>query len=358
LGSTAGWALTVFQRFGVSKTVLWCTSLFFALLPVNGLMVVTVWKDMAYSIVLLILAVYIFQIVMQKGLWLACRKNWVLLGGVLALVSLYRHNGVIPAFAVIILLFCCYLKYWKGIVFATVLALLIHAGVRGPLYQALEVRRGNPMTHIQQKLKNDLFPTLVAKPNNDKRQKDIQESVGQQSKNRLEGKREDRQYSGKVWDRIFSASPVWRIKRLDFFHKRYDYVNLWTKKRDKEIIIKYVSSNKIGIKQNSLNPAGEKFLYGVFDQSRYNKYLFWMWRPAVYLYALSGLLILLSWRFRNKMYLVLVPTVVNSLPMFLVVINKSIFRYHYSTVLMGIVMILPLLFLKSVQENEQSGKLI
>jgi hypothetical protein len=295
---------------------------------------------------------------MQKGLWLASRKNWVLLGGVLALVSLYRHNGVIPASAVSILLFCCYPKYWRGIVFATMFALLIHAGVRGPLYDAFEVRRGNPMTHYQQKLKSDIFSTLVAKSNSDIRPKAIQERAGQQSKNRLEGKREDRQYSGKVWDRIFSASVVWRIKRLDFFHKRFDYVNLWTKKRDKEISIKYVSSNKIGIRQNSLTPTGEKFLYGVFDQSRSNKYLFWMWRPAVYLYALSGLLILLSWRFRKKMYLVIVPPLVNSLPMFLVVINKSVFRYHYSIVLLGIVMILPLLFLKSVQEEEQPGKLI
>ena len=35
---------------------------------------------------------------------------------------------------------------------------------------------------------------------------------------------------------------------------------------------------------------------------------------------------------------------VNSLPIFLVVIHKSIFRYHYPLVLLGMVLILPLLF--------------
>jgi hypothetical protein len=354
LGSTAGWALSVFQQYGVPKKVLWCTSLLFALWPVNGFMVITLWKDIAYSIALLVLAIYIFQIVMQKGLWLGCPKNWLLLGSVLALVSLYRHNGIIPVCVLCILLFCFYLQYWKGITFAAILALLIYAGVRGPLYDALEVRRGNPMMNVQQKLKKDFLSVSVVTPNDNKSPLVVQKIDKQPLKEKLAGEKKETHSSGKVWDRVFSASVLWRIVPIDFYYKRIDFVNIWPKVRDGEVRIKYVSSNTIGINENSVFPAGREFLFKVYNESRYNKYLFWMWRPAVYLYAMAGLLTLLSWRHRKKLYLVLVPSLVNSLPMFLVVIHKSIFRYHYPIVLLGIVLIIPLLFLKSNQEDDQS----
>jgi len=341
LGSTVGWALSIFQRYGFSKPVLWFTSLLFALLPVNGFMVITLWKDILYSIVLLILAMYVFQIVMENGLWLIKRKNLLFLGGVLALVSLYRHNGIIPAALTGLLLLCCYLKYWKGIIFASMLALLIHIGVRGPLYNALEVERGNPMTRVQQRLKNDFLQQFTGQIQ-EKNLKKTRTVVNERAKS-----------SNKVWDRIYSASVLWRIQTMDFFHKRIEYVNLWQKMKDGKIHIKYVSSNRFGVEEDSLMPAGMETLYVLFNDSRTKKYLFWMWRPAVYLYALMGLLIITSWRCHNKLYLILAPALFNSLPIFLVVIHKSIFRYHYPLVVLGILYIVPLLFLKPLRVEEK-----
>lgn len=352
LGSTAGWALSVFQRYGVPKPVLWITCLLFALLPINGLMVVTLWKDVAYSIVLLVLAIFIFQIVMQKGLWLDYPRNFLLLGGILALVSLYRHNGIIPACVVGILLLGCYRKYWREVIFAIIVAVLIHAGVRGPLYNFLEVKRGNPITKVQQKLKIDFFSKFVDKPSMTQNFQVSEKAAYWKWKKGKKEKDEEKTYSGKVWDRVFSASILWRIKTMDFFHKRIEYVNLWHKKKDRHIDVKYVSSNKLGIDEDSVIPAGMGLLYAVFNESRHNQYMFWMWRPAVFLYVLTGLLIILSWRFRKKLYLVLVPSLANSLPVFLVVIHKSVFRYHYPLVVLGVLFIVPLLFLKPIQSEE------
>jgi len=352
LGLTAGWALSVFQRYGVPRTVLWFTCLLFALLPVNGFMVITLWKDIAYSIVLLVLTIFIFQIVIQSGLWLKYPKNVLLLGGVLALVSLYRHNGTVPACIVGIFLLVCYRKYWKGMVLAIMVAVLIHVGVRGPLYNVLKVQRGNPMTKVQQKLKNDFFSKFVDKSEITQNLAISEKASGQKWHKNHVWEKEQESHSGKVWDRIFSASVLWRIKKLEFFHKRIEYVNLWYKKKNHHIDIKYVSSNKLGIEENSVIPAGMELLYRVFDKSRYNQFIFWMWRPAVFVYVLAGLLIILSWRFRKKLYLVLMPSLANSLPVFLVVIHKSVFRYHYPLVVLGVLFIVPLLFLKPIQEKE------
>ncbi len=343
LGSVIGWTLAVLQRFGVTRTVLWITSFVVALLPVNGLIVVTLWKDVTYSIVMLVLAVYIFQIVMGKGAWLKLTRNWFYLGVVLALVSLYRHNGIIPACGVGVLLLVIYRNHWKGLVVSIIIAISIHAGVQGPLYDVLDVNRDNPLAKIEERLIKQFRALLAGK-----------QEMASSNMKRPDGDIEKPLFTSKpVMDRIYSASPVWRILPMTTFHKRIEYVNFWREQKQNDAIsIKYMSSNKLGIDEAPVISGGPAFLYKVFNESRYNKYLFWMWRPSVFLYFLSGLLFLLSWRFRKRLYLVTVPALLNSLPLFLVVIHKSIFRYHYPTVILALLFILPLLFLKPIESDD------
>ena len=346
LGSTIGWALAVLQRFGVSRMVLWIACLVVTLIPVNGLMVVTLWKDVAYGIVMLILAMYIFQIVMQDGSWLNKPINWLSLGLVLSLVSLYRHNGVVPACGVGILLLISYRSHWKGLLVALAVATAIHTGVRGPLYDAWEVRRGSPLDKIEWKARNQVRKFL----SEDK----VTLPTGT---TQLQSEKDNQpDYQQPVLDRLYSASPVWRVLPLTDFHRRIEYVNLWGKRSDdNKITRKYISSNEFGIDEASLMPGAMTFLFQVFNESRDSKYLFWMWRPAVFLYIMTGLFFLVSWRFKEKIYLVIAPILLNSLPLFLIVIHKSVFRYHYPTVILGLLLIIPLLFLKPL-DNGENGK--
>ena len=145
LATAVGWTLSVLQRYGISKVVLWCTVLLVAVCPLNGLMAVTLWKDLAYSVVLLILATYLFQIVMSGGEWLMFKRNWLLLGLVLTLVLLYRHNGIMPAACTVAVLIFFYRRCWLWVAVAALVALFLTAGIRGPLFDMLEVDRGNPM---------------------------------------------------------------------------------------------------------------------------------------------------------------------------------------------------------------------
>lgn len=347
LASVIGWVLSVFLQYGVSRRILWCTSILCALWPINGLMVITLWKDVAYSIVLLVLAVYIFQIVMEKGQWLASFKNLFFLCLILILVSLYRHNGIIPAFMTPVMLMLFYPRRWKVLLLVLMVTIMLHGVIKGPLYRTLDVKMGSPMTRVVQRFHKDFFagkkPALVSNP-----------ILGE---NKTENVQNPEKGGGKssaviILERVYSASALWRVKPLGFFHKRIEKVNLW---REPYSVageageIRYVVGNKYGIKEQALLPSATAWVYEVFDFSTNNTILFWMWRPAVYLYAMTALLLVLSFRVRKKLFLVLFPALVNSLPLFLVVIHKSIFRYHYPLVLLGIVLFLPLLFLKDTE---------
>lgn len=352
LGSAVGWTLSVLQRYGVSRSVLWCTSFLVAIWPVNGLIVVTLWKDVAYSVVLLILAIYLFQIVMTNGGWLGIRKNWLLLGIILTLVSLYRHNGVVPALLTILALFLFYTRFWKSISVVAILAIALHAGIRGPLYDLLEVKRGNPISMVIQSFQKDFLKQGQAEIKTDTQVTQQQDNDQTQVANNKDIKdSEHKTKANKISERMYSSSRLWRVQPMNFFHKRIEYVNLWSKDNDGVSEVKYISGNTVEIHENSLIPVGRDLIYTLFSVTTHNKYFFWMWRPAVYLYLLSTLLVILSWRYRERLYLILLPALFNSLPIFLIVVHKSIFRYHYPIVILGIVLILPLLFFKPLEQN-------
>jgi hypothetical protein len=359
LGSAAGWSLSVLQRYGIPRIVLWLTSLLFALLPVNGLMAVTLWKDIPYSVVLLVLAMFLFQIVMDDGRWLSVRRNWVLLGITLLLVSLYRHNGFLPAAATLCTLLLFFPRFWRGLAVAAIIAVVVYGGIKGPVYDILEVDRGNPLSKVIRKLQKDfLFSEGNRQLAMEKPGKEAKEGKPEPDKLALSIKPRDTTVPSPITDRLYSASPVWRILPMTFFHVRFDHVNFWQKMKDDQVVVKYISGNKLGLSEQSKLPGSLDKIYRLFDLSRHNKFLFWMWRPAVYLYILSMVVVLLSWRLRKKLYLVMVPVLFNSLPLFLVVIHKSVFRYHYPLVILALILILPLLFLRPTENTNMSDNQI
>lgn len=341
LALVAGWGLSVLQYHGVPRPVLWCTSFLFALIPVNGLMVVTLWKDVAYSCAMLALVICLFQVVMTKGEWLLHRLNWLALGIILALVCLYRHNGIGVGVATIIVLLVFFTRFWRGVSLAMLCAVMMYGGVKGPLYDVLEVGRSDPVAKVVKRIKKDLFVRSEQVPEMDVIEPQVKGDASVEDSPSL--------ISKTAVERIHSASRLWRIQPLTEFHARIEYVNMWRKWNGNEYSIKYMSANDLGLDERSLIPSLLEEIDRVLDRSRSDNLLSWMWRPAVFLYALTGLLIMLSWRLRLRLYLLLVPLLANSLPYFLMVIHKSVFRYHYPLVVTGLLLIIPLLFLRPVE---------
>ena len=90
---------------------------------------------------------------------------------------------------------------------ASLLALLIYAGVKGPLYDVLEVKRGNPLNKIEKKLKKTIGGLLQS----DETVKVI-EAEPEHAEPHGSKKSEDGLEKA-LADRVYSASRLWRIPK-------------------------------------------------------------------------------------------------------------------------------------------------
>jgi hypothetical protein len=139
LSLTVGWGLARIRQLGTPPGIVNLACAVLALSPVNGTMIITLWKDVPYGICLLALSLLILEIVLTRGAWLERRGRWALLGSLAALVALYRHNGFAAAFGTLAVLLAAYPWRWRPLAGALLVAVGIWLGVRGPLYDRLGV---------------------------------------------------------------------------------------------------------------------------------------------------------------------------------------------------------------------------
>lgn len=341
LAGSFGWGLARLQKLGVSRVILVSTAVLFAVMPVNGLMSITIWKDIPYSAAMLVLSVCLLEIVASNGRWFAYRNNCLVLIGTLTLISLFRHNGLLPAFLTPLVCLALYRYQWRNIMLCLIVAISCHTLVRGPLYSYLDVHRSNPLAYIAAKLEKKVLLALETKDFFAEEKKGL---------NSPQGKEDEQQQSvgeklaHSVQLRLNSSSLLWRVKPLQGYYGRVDYVNLWSqKKQDEAWRVRYISGNTLGFSEQPLIPALSRQVYLFFEKTKYHPLLFWMWRPAVFLYILAGAAVIASRRCRKAFYLPLVPIFLNSLPVLFFVSKSSIFRYHYSLILTALLLSIPLL---------------
>ncbi|MDM8553194.1 hypothetical protein QUF75_00470 [Desulfococcaceae bacterium HSG7] len=335
LGLTVGWGLSIMQKLGASKIAILISCLLLALSPVNGLMISTLWKDVAYSIAVLALTLIVLQIIISDGQWLTNRQALLFMGIIIALVAIYRHNGPSVALGTPIVLLVIYRRFWKQIILAFLLGIIIYVGIRGPLYGLLDIQRNLPKPNFKLvakyvKSKTDDVPKPEATPSSTK-PTFIPKTIQPKTIQAL------RYYAD-------LSSTLWRIKPLEGRFRRTEYVNLWWEAEDG---IRYINSNKLDIEEASLLPqirdyGFEQYLRTISSPSKY-----FFWRPAFYLYVFLGSVIIASIRFSQwKFLLLLVPIILHLLPFFLISTSKAIFRYHYSIAIISMVLSLPFLFIK------------
>lgn len=139
-----GGCMTFFENQGLPRKHLFPLSIGFALLPSNPIMLITIWKDIPYTIVNLALVYLLGLIWLSQGEWLRYRRNQVLLGIVLALPFLFRHNGLLILGLVPLVLLISYWNRWKTILLSTVLAVVIVVVLRDGLELGLLQAKPNP----------------------------------------------------------------------------------------------------------------------------------------------------------------------------------------------------------------------
>jgi len=331
LGLTVAWGLRIIRKLGVPQIFIIISCLLLALSPVNGFMIITLWKDVAYSIAVFVLTLIVLQIVISDGRWLTKRRAWIFMGIILALTAIYRHNGLSVALGTPALLLMIYRKFRKELLFAFLLGSMLYVGIRGPLYSLLDIQRNLPKPTFKPKVAKYITPKKLVAPKTRSTPSDANQSLIPQAIDVL-------QYYADL------GSTVWRIKPLEGRFKRTEYVNLWWESKDG---IRYINSNKLGIKESSLFPKIRDYIFRQYLETISSPLKYFFWRPAFYLYIFLATIIMVAIRFGKWQFLLLpVPFICHLLPFFLISTSKAIFRYHYSIVLISMVLSIPLLFIK------------
>lgn len=132
MSGTIGLTLGYCVRRGVSKYIVGTLLAGFALWPVFGIYTVTIWKDILFSIFIVIASILLFIIIADKQYR---NQRWPLicLAVIAALIALWRHNGIIYLLLPFILLWFAAPSIrsntWKATAGTLVFYLVMHFGV-------------------------------------------------------------------------------------------------------------------------------------------------------------------------------------------------------------------------------------
>lgn len=133
----------VLTSMGAPDWSLALISLYFCASPMIGATLVTLEKDIPFGILMLLLSVYGIRIIETNGRWLGSIRNLGCLSASLALLSLCRHEGLIPAAAFVLALLVFYFPEWKRIAVVSASGALCAFIVRGPVYDCYHVNRNS-----------------------------------------------------------------------------------------------------------------------------------------------------------------------------------------------------------------------
>ncbi len=116
LSLVAAWGIRVLIDLGLPLSGGWLISLLFALSPVNGVMSITMWKDIPYAISLFGLFLLGLRVVASDGRWANRPGRWLWLGLAGAATGLFRHNGAAVAGVALVALLVAYRRYWRPLI--------------------------------------------------------------------------------------------------------------------------------------------------------------------------------------------------------------------------------------------------
>lgn len=134
-----GYTLRLFGRdLEVPRPVLLAVALLVPAIPMNGIMLVTLWKDIPYSLCVLLLTAWLAAMIKSNGIWLASGPKYLWLALVVASISLLRQNGLPVAFGT--LLACLLFRESRTrVVKALAFSLILIAVIVGPIYAVFHV---------------------------------------------------------------------------------------------------------------------------------------------------------------------------------------------------------------------------
>jgi len=352
-------ALGMVKLYGnnVPLPILIGATIFYSVLPINGAYVITLWKDIPYSISLLWLTVIMINIVKSNGKWLSSCKNMTVLMVVLSLIILFRHNGILPAFGTVIGMLICLRDKWKNIVLVSLVTILIVFLVKVPLYRALNVITGPPVQIFfllsyeisavinadgkiednERLFLNEILPWASWKNNYYKYSVD---RLVYDLKNPFNTSFvfSHRKEFFEIWINIVSRNPLVVLE-----HHLWCASLIWKICQPPDgytyAIHNGIDKNPFGLQTSSILPDAEKFIKNIIRKTSKPVLIWFFFRPAIYLYISIYFCFLLIYRNGNiKELLVICPLIFNSLGMLLTIPAQDV-RYMYSAILIAPLMV-------------------
>ncbi len=372
LSVVAGLGIALMRQGGAPAWLTWVVAALAALSPANGMLVVTLWKDIPYSIALLGLTVCLFLIVRSEGGWIEGRLAWLALGMAAALTALYRHNGVPPAFGSLAVLFLAFPGRWKRLLAASLLALGLWLGVRGPLYRWLEVQhsQGNPfigvlaLNVIDRQVNSDT-PLLE-----DERQ--LLAQVRPQAPDwPYDCYNFTEFYYDGYLDHDFMTLHSTDLARLALkltLRNPGETLQQWVctgasvfqitapKNTSYETAVSEIYANNLGLESASQLPQVRSLLLELADQTRTRRWGWLVWRSPLWMYLYFFAIAVACLRAKSWKYLLLaIPVGLNALQVAVFSVEQ-IFRYVYPAMLVGLVMSGALFFVPVRKNHPATGK--
>lgn len=146
-----GYLMATLRRWGVRGAFL-ALATAVALLNQNTLRLLLIaWKDSLLTIALVPLAAMLVEIYGSDGAWLRPWRHWLPCALLTGVATLLRHNAFFYTGPMVILVLVLYARQlgWRRCVALTCVTAGLVAGVRGPLYQALDVQRDPDQTFAE-----------------------------------------------------------------------------------------------------------------------------------------------------------------------------------------------------------------
>ncbi|WLR41676.1 DUF6020 family protein [Bacillus carboniphilus] len=363
-----GYILYRFEKKGFSSKGLFIIAVILAILPMNGIHSITLWKDVFYNSFLFLFTFCLIEISLSKGKWLLNQKYLFLFIFSSFGLVFFRHNGF-PVFVItILILLFTFRYYWKRIVIVAALTIGAHSLFTGPIFSLLDVTPSDPnemlsiptqqiayvlvqdgeVTDSQLGYLNEILPIELWK---EKYHPYLSDPIKfSKEYNRQAIFPNNLSTFIKTWSEICIQNPklvtkaflmqtslVWQINEPDGLGKQTTYVN-------------YVYKNDYGIVREPISLNLSKWLHAYLEATNQGVVRMALWRTSMHTFLFLFLTYVAIIRFGKRAIIVVLPTLLNTASVFVALPAQS-YRYLYGTTL---VTILLLLFLLSSKRDEKN----
>jgi hypothetical protein len=360
LSSLLGWGLSLVERSGTPRWLTWTLAFFFAASPAIGLILLNPWKDTAYGISVVALSLLCFYYVRKED-----RKFgvgfWMIFVIVSVCVALFRHNGPPVAFGTALFLIFFDRQHRRSFALVFILVASIWLGIRGPIYTALNVNRDPQsggenlgvyftayfLINSHAKAGTYFTPDETA----------IFSDVPINPEDGTVNSEQLGKHAGEILDMAISLSLRNPLVTVRFFLVKFAYILqvLQPPRARLGYVEMDIHPNPYGLAIDSKLPFLQRYVKKVAYLSEEPQIDWLFWRNAFWMYLLVASGVVACVRMKNWKYTaVILPVLLNAIPLMLLS-GGHISRYIFSTLLLGPLFGVGLLFLRPAVSHRSSG---